>query len=227
MKNKMLILGCEGVLYPRDEIPMQTFVSAMKQTYRAELKIDGDTQSRIVEETLRSNRLGLYNYAKALCAEDSYDFNAFCLKMFDKVGCETLRRDDRLAQQLQTAAAQNDVVVWTGHPKVFLEKVVKARLGTTVDALAQEGIACYDLSSLEKNGVYLSKSDPEAVTRFLEKTGREAKDCVLIDDSASHLSAARKAGMQTVAIDDKNTLKQYLMIYEPNPAAERTGRTND
>ena len=111
MTNRTLIIDCDGVLYPKSMIPLKEFIDAMKDTYRNDLKIDGNTQERVSKETLAQNHLGMFNYINALCNEVGYDFDTFCLKMQEKVDYTKITRDDSLFKMLENQAKQDKVVI--------------------------------------------------------------------------------------------------------------------
>ena len=81
MNKKTLIIDCDGVLYPASMLTLQSFVEAMKTTYRDDLKVDGATQERVSKETIAKHKLGMFNYIYAMCKETGYKFDDFCLKM--------------------------------------------------------------------------------------------------------------------------------------------------
>ena len=109
MPKQALILDCDGVLYPISQISLAEFVDAMKQTYREELKIDGKTQALISEQTIAQNRLGMFNYIKAMCDYADYNFDEFCLKMQSRVDYDKITPDYGLYKQLlNTAFCRSD-----------------------------------------------------------------------------------------------------------------------
>ena len=74
MNKKTLLFDCDGVLYPLYQLPTQKIVLAMKETYRQDLGLSGDEQQKISEETRQNNRLGMFNYIKAMCKYKNYDY---------------------------------------------------------------------------------------------------------------------------------------------------------
>jgi len=55
------------------------------------------------------------------------------------------------------------------------------------------------LSTVE---IGLSKRDPEIYKYFLEKTGLDAKECLMVDDHKKNLYPAKELGMTTVFVSD-------------------------
>ena len=210
MAKKTLIIDCDGVLYPCSVFPLGEFVSAMKKTYREDLDVDGQTQARVSAETIQENKLGMFNYIKAMCEETGYNFDKFFHKMQEKLDYTPIRRDDTLFNALVAQAKQNNVVILTNNHMSHLDKVLQYRFGKNIYDLQKNGIKCFDIKSTEKNGVFYPKQDPEGLVMFTDRLGVLPQDCILVDDTQRNLVAAEKIGMKTVLITEDYTLKQYL-----------------
>ncbi len=210
MPNKTLLVDCDGVLYPFSQLSLKDFVSAMKETYRHDVKISGRVQAKISKETITQNKLGMFNYIKAICDEVGYDFDTFCRQMFTRVDYGKITRDDALYKSLVRTANSQQVVVLTNNHFYHLNNVLQHRFGKSVFDFENDGIRCYDITASEKNGVFYPKQNPEALAAFAQKIGVSVYECILLDDMQRNIDAARKIGMSGVLIDEKFTLKQYL-----------------
>lgn len=227
--KKTLIVDCDGVLYPTSQLDLQDFVSAMKETYRNDLQVTGDIQSKVSADTIKQERFGMFNYIKCMCEEVNYDFDLFCQQMFDRVDYGKINRDDELLTSLLSASRQDNVVILTNNHILHLDKVLQKRFGKNVSEIEELGIKCYDITSTEKNGVFYPKQDYKALLNFAEQIEQKPEDCVLIDDSAYNIKSAEKAGMKTVLITPENDLKKYLAnTYKFDISKYKTtGREND
>lgn len=210
MTNKTLLIDCDGVLYPFSQLTLEDFVSAMKETYRKDVKIDGKTQAKISEETIAQNKLGMFNYIKAICDYTGYNFDAFCRQMFSRVDYGKITRDDALYRSLIRTAHAQPVVILTNNHFYHLNNVLQQRFGKSVFDFENNGIRCYDITASEKNGVFFPKHNPEGLAAFVQKIGVSAAECIMLDDMARNIETAKKVGMAGVLIDEKFTLKQYL-----------------
>ena len=210
MSKKTLLIDCDGVLYPFSQLTLQDFVSAMKKTYREDVGIDGATQVKISEDTLAKNQLGMFNYIKAICNHAGYNFETFCRKMFDRVDYSKITRDDGLYQNIVQASRSQQLIILTNNHIYHLNNVLKQRFGKSVFDFENIGIRCYDITATEKNGVFLPKQNPKALTLLTEKIGVSVYDCVMLDDTPRNIEAAKSIGMPGILIDEDFTLKKYL-----------------
>lgn len=226
MNKQTLILDCDGVLYPISQISLAEFVDAMKQTYREELKIDGKTQAQISEKTISEKRLGMFNYIKAMCDYADYNFDEFCLKMQDRVDYDKITPDYGLYNQLLNTAKDRQVVILTNNHVAHLDKVLQKRFGKNLFEVEADGIECYDIKTMERNGVFYPKQDPMALKLFAAKINHTPENCTLVDDTEKNLTSAKQVGMKTVLISEKFTLKQYLQQLQTNNLKIKTGNEN-
>jgi FMN phosphatase YigB (HAD superfamily) len=208
--SKTLIVDCDGVLYPSSQVTMFDFLKAMKATYRDDLQVDGETQSRVSAETIAQQKLGMFNYIKAMCDSEKYDFDEFCNRMFDRVDYSKIFPDETLGRQLIGAAKQDNVVILTNNHRNHLDRVLQHRFGKTAADFEALGIKCIDITQTEKDGVFYPKQDPKALRALTQTLGVRPEDCTLLDDTSYNVDAARRIGMNAVLIDEKNTLKNYL-----------------
>jgi 2-haloacid dehalogenase len=84
--------------------------------------------------------------------------------------------------------------------------------------------------------VKLAKPDPRIFTLLLEKTGRRAEDCLLIDDSAANIAVAHSLGFQTIhfqspeglgdALRQLRILERFSGRHFPPPKGASFMRTN-
>jgi len=61
---------------------------------------------------------------------------------------------------------------------------------------------------VDGNDVSKAKPDPEVFLIAAKKLGAKPKDCIVIEDAIAGIKAANKAGMTSIGIGDKETLKE-------------------
>ena len=59
---KNILLDCDGVLYPLEELSTKEIVETMKHVYRNDVGLAPDEQRAISEKTIKENHLGMFNY---------------------------------------------------------------------------------------------------------------------------------------------------------------------
>jgi 2-haloacid dehalogenase len=120
------------------------------------------------------------------------------------------------------------------YDKRYLE-TIKGQIDGTVEILYQLKLADYPLYGLSNwaaekyrlvrpryaffdcfeaivvsGEVQMAKPDPRIFDLLLEQTGREARECLLIDDSEINIAAASEMGFQTIAFRSPEQLKSAL-----------------
>ena len=226
MSKKTLIIDCDGVLYSAKDLTLKEFVEAMKSTYREDLKVSGEVQERVSQETLAKNQLGMFNYINAMCKETGYNFDDFCDKMFSKIDYSKIGRDDALFKALCAETKNSRVTILTNNHMSHLDKVLQQRFGKNIFEFQEAGIECFDIKSTQKGDMFYPKQNPKALTLFADRLGVLVEDCILIDDTQKNIDAAQSIGMQTVLIDDNLTLKQYLAQRSSSNIMIKSGKEN-
>ena len=228
MPKSTIILDCDGVLYPNSELTFDDFVKAMKTAFHQDVKLSSDLQKQISEDTIAKKHLGMFNYIKAVCEHTGYGFGRFCEKMQSYVDYSKISQDMQLFGLLSAAARDNEIVILTNNHISHLDKVLRHRFNKTVFDMENAGIKCFDIQSMERNGVFYPKQDDKALAMFAAKIGRRPQDCTLVDDTEKNVDAARRNGMHTVFINENFTLQQYLLQIQKTRTNTKvkTGREN-
>ena len=209
-KRQVLILDCDGVLYPASMLELKDFIGAMQKTFSEDYHLDEAFLKQISEKTLRKNHLGMFNYIKAVCDETSHSFQEFCRLMFAKVNYGHIKKDEVLLKQLKATATCHKMVLFTNNTIGHLDTVLKHRFASSVFEFENAGIECYDIMATERQGVFYPKQNPKALVLFASKIGYLPQECVLVDDSPRNIESAQQAGMQGVLIDEDLDLSAYL-----------------
>lgn len=208
--KQTLIIDCDGVLYPTSQLSLRDFVNAMKETYRLDYQISGEIQKEVSEQTIAENKLGMFNYIKAVCDRTGIQFEDFCQKMFKRVDYDNIKQDKQLLNLLLDTAQKEEIIILTNNHISHLNKVLYQRFDRSISDFESAGIKCYDITATESHGVFMPKQNPEALELFISRINRNPENCILIDDSPRNIEAAKTAGMQSVLITEEKSLKSYL-----------------
>lgn len=178
-KNReTLIIDCDGVLYPKEDLQLHEFVDAMKEVAK-ENNVSEETFERISKET-KEKSPGIFNFIHAICDKDEEKHQDFIHKMAEKVDYSRIKRDDNLLNLIKKTQKDYDVVIFTNNTRPHLEKVFEKRFGKTV---AETGLECYDISHTKYNDIFHPKQSQLGMKLFSQKIGKNAHECTLVDDT--------------------------------------------
>ena len=113
--RELLILDCDGVLYPASNINHQDFIRALQKTQEhfgynfCELNTDINNGS-VFWNTIYKN-----------CANRAINFDDFCREMIKNINYGKIRKSNVLLEQLKKATENYDVVVLSDNHKYHLE----------------------------------------------------------------------------------------------------------
>jgi putative hydrolase of the HAD superfamily len=146
------------------------------------------------EETRALRRHYVERYGttlQGLRAEHALDVDAFLAYAHDHVPLE-----EHLTIDLELDAALKRIelekVIFTNAPRRWATRVIEF-----LQLTGQFRDVC-DLEFME----YCSKPLPEAFHRVLRHLGREAQECLMVDDTPRNLAAAKELGIRTILIGD-------------------------
>jgi len=203
--RKLLILDCDGVLYPAANISHADFISAFNRAK----EIYKEKNLHIEEDNLKS-AAHFWNEILKMCKDNDCSFDEFCKIMIDNVNYKKVRKSQVLLSLLNATKKKFDIAVLSDNHYYHLEQILRHRFNLSIKDFASMGIDCFDITSTEDNGCFLPKCNENALINFLKKQNRKAQDCIFVDNNMKNVSAGRSIGMQSVYICRKRSLQNFL-----------------
>lgn len=203
--RKLLILDCDGVLYPATNISHGDFVSAFSKAQ----EYYKDKNIQITEDNLK-NAARFWNAIHETCKDKDCLFDDFCRFMIKNINYGKIRKSLVLLSLLKATVKKFDIAVLSDNHHYHLEQILKHRFNLGIKDFEAMGIKCYDITSTEKNGKFFPKCDENALKTFVKKQGRTPADCIFVDNSHMNVSAGRSIGMKSVYIYRKRSLRKCL-----------------
>lgn len=207
--RKLLILDCDGVLYPASNIVHTDFINALHKTEELFLQ-------KISEEEEKNIRNGadMWNVLRSQCKKNHLSFEVLCKNIVANISYKKIRKSNVLLSLLHQCRKNFDVVILSDNHYCHIENVLRKRFGLGIKDFADLGIRCFDITDSEKDGVFWPKKAEDMLARFCEKNHRKAQDCIFVDNCMNNIEAGIKVGMQTVFISPRYTLQKYLKSIE-------------
>lgn len=210
MSRKTLLIDCDGVLYPENQLGLAVILTAMKNTYRDDLQLTGAEQAEISDKTLSEKHLGAFNYIREICNYKKYDFGLFCRKMAQKTDYSRIKPNPLLWQSLRSAMRLYDVAILSNNSRPHIDNVLQRVFEKTASEAEVAGIKICDITFTERDGYFLPKQSENGLSFVAEKLKVNPNECTLLDDSSVNIKAARRQGMNGVLINSENTAEKYL-----------------
>ena len=202
---KILIIDCDGVLYPEYQFPLSKEIKAIELQAYAN-NISKEQYQKISNETLKRGEQGLYNFILNLCNKNMNSYNIFCKKVVDSIDCK-IERNDELYNLLLKASKKYDICIFTNSSNYHLNKVYKNLFGMT---LSDFPFPSYDIGFTFKDGCFHPKQTKEGYINFMKKINVDKKDCIVIDDSYRNIQRCIELGIQYEYITKEYTLMNAL-----------------
>jgi len=203
--RKLLILDCDGVLYPASNIVHNDFVEALQKTNEIFLqKITNEERNSI------KNGADMWNVLRSHCKKSGMDFDILCKKMVSHINYKKIRKTHKLLPLINRCKKDFDIVVLSDNHYWHIENVLQHRFGMSISDFAKNGITVFDITSTEAEGRFWPKRTSDVLTRFCKKNHYSARNCIFVDNCKLNIEAGSKIGMKTVFITPRYTLQKFL-----------------
>ena len=203
--RKLLILDCDGVLYPPKNIVHDDFAAAL-------IAKDRHFFENLSKESVEKIKNGadMWNELWSLCEKDEEKFENFCKGIVGHIDYSKIRRSNVLFSLITNSCKFFDVVIFSDNHKHHVERVLRSRFGIGISGFKKLGIKCYDITASKKEKNLRLKKDKNVLADFCKSHHRKAQDCIFVDNNRDNISAAKAAGLKTVYICRKRTLQSVL-----------------
>ena len=210
---KNLVLDCDGVLYPLNELNTKQIVEAMKYVYRFDVGLMPEEQKFVSAKTLTEKHLGMFNYIKEICNYKNYDFNTFCQSIVNKTDYSKILKNKPLWHTLQSLKNQYNICIFTNNSRQHLDAVVQKVFNKTLEEVEQTGIKAYDIRATEYEGYFYPKQHEKGFSLFLKNLNFKPEETLLFDDAPVNIERAKSIGMHAALISQENHLLKELQKY--------------
>ena len=180
--RKLLILDCDGVLYPASNISHMDFINAFHKT-----KDNHKDKNLCIEEHNLRSAANFWNEIRKMCNNAGCSFDEFCKEMVANINYKKIRKSNVLLSLIFLTKKKIDIAVLSDNHQYHLEQILRHRFNLGIEDFAANGIKCYDITSTEDNGIFCPKYQESALLNFLRKQNRDAKDCIFVDNNKNNV----------------------------------------
>lgn len=221
--QKLVILDCDGVLYPTSQLTMQEMVEAFKKTCR-QLDIPDDSCKIAGTKAKKKGHLGIFNYILHICRQIDLPEEVFFKRCIQNIDYSRLTPAPEMLKTIREFANDFPVCVLTNNHALHLAEVLDARFGSYEKNFiipnyekrkrapyGNNPIPCYDITSTaNEGGWYQPKQSEKGFKRFLRARGVLPQNAVLLDDTPKIIDIARKNGMRAKLVSAAHPLEARL-----------------
>lgn len=204
--RKMLVLDCDGVIYPLSDIPHSEFMGALYAALES-LGISRENFKEAMAQSRAESAHGIFNFALRVCRNTGASFDEFCRRFVDSINYSNIKPNPRLFELLKQVSKKYDMVIFTNNHILHLNKILNLVFSCNADTV---GFKCFDITSTYRDGVFHPKKSEQGLLMIAERLGLTPAECILVDDDATNCNRAREIGMEAVQPGENLSLEQYL-----------------
>ncbi len=204
--RKMLVLDCDGVIYPLSDIPHSEFLGALYTSLES-MGISKECFKEAMNQSRAAAAYGIFNFALQVCKNTGASFDEFCRRFVGNIDYSHIQPNPQLFELLNQVREKYDMVILTNNHILHLNKILDIVFSRNTENI---GFDCFDITSTAKDGVFHPKKSEKGLLMIAERLGLEPAQCVLVDDDTTNCNRAREIGMEAVQPGENLTLEQYL-----------------
>lgn len=204
-QNQLVILDCDGTLYPADKIPL----SEIKQTLRQTAKMFGITPQTYEAASVctRDQHPGLMNFILKLCCHNLINFQRFSQEMSSRLNYTRLSPDPTLLNRIRETAHTIPLCIFTNNSRPHLDNVLTALFHQNSSTL---GIPCFSIEDTFDGHWFHPKQSGAGLQMICAKMGTIPNNAILFDDTPPVLKTAAHQGLKTCLVTQTTPLSRYL-----------------
>lgn len=207
MKNKLIIIDCDGVLYQPTELDINAIVYAFNDVCD-KLHLYADKVDYIENATRNKEVKGFFNYIQHVANKAKIPMEKFISLMVQEVDYSQIKPDSSgILSLLMQLAEKYQVCIYTNNHLQHLNQILKAKLGVCAADLP---FPCFDICSACFEGVYHHKESHIAIQNLEKRFQIPARCFYWIDDTPSILKAVQTFQCQGVLINHTFSLTDAL-----------------
>lgn len=212
MKSEMrlIILDCDGVLYPQTQLSMNHIQKAVAQACQ-EYGFSPELLQRASFDAKSQGHQGLFNYLVHICRLGNIKQEKLLTTLFNHIDYSLIQPNPQLLKQIRAVSKHIPVCVLTNNHKMHLERVFHRLFGLTT---GESGVPCFDITSMYNGTYYLAKQTKEGLSVFCAKQNVQPYAACIYDDTPKIIESAVRIGMQARLVTRKAPLQAHLMCLQ-------------
>lgn len=214
---RLIILDCDGVLYPQTQLSMNHIKKAVVQTYQ-EYGFSLELLNQASVNAKSKGHRGLFNYLVHVCRLGDIKQEKLLTTLFNHVDYSLIRPNPQLLKQIRAVSKHIPVCVLTNNHKMHLERVFHRVFGLTT---GESGIPCFDITSMYNGTYYLAKQTKEGLSVFCAKQNIQPHMACIYDDTPEIIESATRIGMQARLVTQRASLQSHLTGLQRNLITNR------
>lgn len=203
---KLIILDCDGVLYPTDQLPFQHFIKALKKTWD-QFHIPDETIQKAKIKRNKAGYTGIYNHIFFVAKETKIPFEILVDYFIEQIDYSGLKKNIPLKEHLTVLNKKIPCCIVTNNHNRHLDIILKQvfDLSTTDSFLPK-----IDISNRFDGIGFLSKKNPNCFLKICEQFSVHPEDTLCADDTPTILKIAKSIGLKTLLISQQLPLYPQL-----------------
>ena len=204
---KLIIIDCDGVLYPSSELDINAMVYAFNDVCD-DFGLIEEKCTNIEDCTCNKPIKGFYDYIGYVAEKVGINRDDFILKMVEHIDYSHIKADkDKILEKFEKLNQNRPLSICTNNHATHVNQVLKAKFNIGAQQLPFE---IFDARYAKKDGQHYPKESELFITQLEKHFGTEACNFLWIDDNPKIVEKIAKYGSKAILVDEKKSLAKIL-----------------
>jgi len=202
--KKLIIIDCDGVLYPVSELDVNTVSKAI--FYSACRDFNILTNAFDFEEI--SEQPNYYTFIDNLARQYGIKTDVFMSKMMEYIDYSGIKPDNNgVLQKIKDLSDKYKFCVCSNNHLTHINNVLKAKFNIYADQMPCE---IFDTQYANIDGVFYAKQSYVFISKLEKHFGINAKNFLWIDDTPNVIDTVKSVGCDGILVTNENRLIDIL-----------------
>ena len=205
-KPTLFIVDCDGVLYPREQLPTEKIVAAVEKVFD-KYQIPAEIRQECSQKARESKYNGLYQYTSFVARQVGIPFDILAKEIVAHTDYSHIQPNPDLLKKLRYLNRRHEVCIYTNNTKQHTLAVCEKLFGKNPETV---GIPIYHIGTIQRQGLLCPKQSKEALWLLWKIYAKEFKEMCFLDDTPAILNAVQKAGCRGQLITKEAPLLGFV-----------------
>lgn len=214
MEKEVLLIDCDGVLFPETCLPITEINQAIRETatkrgYQHKDLVDAKNRA------VQNHEIGLFNVVWELVNKNINVYEDFCTEAFSLINYSRISKNEKLLELLKHISQYYDIYIATNNHYLHVKNVISKLF--ELDLNEQSFINVIDITKTLHNGCFHPKQSFEGLEIYAKLAKSIPQKCILLDDNAVNVTRANEIKMRsyqiTLVANLEFTLKELLVSH--------------
>ncbi|MBQ6854088.1 MAG: hypothetical protein IJO11_01425 [Alphaproteobacteria bacterium] len=208
--KKLIVIDCDGVLYPKEKLPTKEIVCAVRKAFEKK-GISWEYVNDCLVEFNKSGKKGMFNFITTVARASYVGVDELSRQIAEEMDYSRIAPNPQLLEKIKKIQKKYEVCIYTNNTKYHLEKVYQRLFGCS---FWETEIPAFHIETIKNKDVCCAKQSKESVWFLSKFFAVNPENMMFVDDTISVLDSVREQGASILFVNQNFNLSDALDYIE-------------